>query len=89
MEHINGKPLYADWLMCDFHIHTTRSDGSLSLREVVDLYGQFGFDAICISDHCLDQKSMQENSSWAVNPNKFQAYLRALWKEGQRAWTKY
>ena len=31
-------------LLCDFHIHTTWSDGSVDLPEVVDIYGQAGFD---------------------------------------------
>jgi hypothetical protein len=34
------------WLLCDFHIHTQFSDGSLSLNEVVNLYGNNAFDAI-------------------------------------------
>ena len=29
-----------DWLLCDFHIHTSMSDGILSLRDVVDFYGR-------------------------------------------------
>ena len=26
-------------LLCDFHIHTTFSDGEMKLKEVIDLYG--------------------------------------------------
>jgi predicted metal-dependent phosphoesterase TrpH len=37
-------------LLCDFHIHTTYSDGSVELRKVIDLYGQAGFDVIAITD---------------------------------------
>ena len=32
-------PGYEPFLLCDFHVHTTWSDGRLSVREVVDLYG--------------------------------------------------
>jgi len=46
-----------EWLLCDFHIHTTWSDGSLPVSEVVDLYGKHGFDCINISDHYLDKES--------------------------------
>lgn len=37
------------WFLCDFHIHTSFSDGSLALKEVVDLYGQHGFGVIGVS----------------------------------------
>jgi hypothetical protein len=33
--------------LCDFYVHTRWSDGRLTIREVVDLYGQTGkFDVI-------------------------------------------
>jgi len=32
-------PGYEPFLLCDFHVHTKWSDGRLSIREVVDLYG--------------------------------------------------
>ena len=31
---------YGNWLLCDFHIHTTLIDSKLSLNEVADLYGE-------------------------------------------------
>ena len=47
-------PGYEPFLLCDFHVHTRWSDGRLSIREVVDLYGQTGrFDVIAITDHIL------------------------------------
>ena len=33
-------PGYEPFLLCDFHVHTQWSDGRLTVREVVDLYGQ-------------------------------------------------
>jgi predicted metal-dependent phosphoesterase TrpH len=38
-------------LLCELHAHTTWSDGELSLRELVDLYGDAGFDVLCVTDH--------------------------------------
>ena len=38
-------------LLCELHAHTTWSDGSLSLPELVDLYGNAGFDVLCVTDH--------------------------------------
>jgi predicted metal-dependent phosphoesterase TrpH len=47
-------PGYEPFLLCDFHVHTRWSDGQLSIREVVDLYGQTKrFDVIAITDHIL------------------------------------
>ena len=34
--------------LADFHVHTTWSDGKLSIAEVVDLFGKRGFGAIAI-----------------------------------------
>jgi len=83
-----------NWLLCDFHIHTTLSDGIVPLREVIDLYGREGFDVINISDHILDEASRerylkQENKAWSIPKEQFPAYMRTLWAEARRAWEKY
>ena len=41
-------------LLADFHIHTTWSDGKLSIAEVVDLFGRSGHDVIAITDHVVN-----------------------------------
>lgn len=38
-------------ILCDFHIHTSDSDGFYSLEEMVELAQQEGFSMIGISDH--------------------------------------
>jgi len=38
-------------LKCDFHVHTTASDGVYTPTEVVALYKSFGYDVIAITDH--------------------------------------
>ena len=43
--------------MTDLHIHTTFSDGTVPIEEVVRLYGESGFDAIAITDHLFDTQS--------------------------------
>ncbi|MBD3315019.1 MAG: phosphotransferase [Chitinivibrionales bacterium] len=83
-----------NWILCDFHIHTTNSDGSLTLDEVVDLYGRGGFDAINISDHILDTASLESarnanKNPHAVLPERFSAYQEMLWRAAQRAWREY
>ena len=43
-------PGYGPFLVCDFRVHTRRSDGTLSVGEAVNLYGQRRVDVIAISD---------------------------------------
>ena len=52
----------ADMLLCDFHIHTTYSDGILPLPKVVDLFGRSGHDVIAITDHIVNQDNGSERS---------------------------
>jgi hypothetical protein len=91
---LQGDVMMKDWLLCDFHIHTQFSDGALPLGEVVDLYGQHNFDAIGISDHIVDQRTMAERVAeggepgWIVR-DRFAEYQHALWKQAQRAWEQY
>jgi 3',5'-nucleoside bisphosphate phosphatase len=80
-------------LLCDFHIHTTWSDGSVPLREVVDIYGQAGFDVIAVTDHVYNKDSVI--GTWAeclnqtIAEENFGKYLEALASEAGRALAKY
>nr|MDO8080955.1 phosphotransferase [Candidatus Freyarchaeota archaeon] len=85
---------FENWLLCDFHIHTKISDGSLPLEKVVDLYGEKGFDVISIADHILDEKTREERQkkrepTLSLTREDFPNYLRLLWKEEKRAWERY
>jgi predicted metal-dependent phosphoesterase TrpH len=92
-------PGYGNFLLCDFHVHTTWSDGRLSLREVVDLYGQTGrFDVIAITDHILMKRDfLGRLGRWAslgrkqfsVTEDRFEAYLADIASEAERARTLY
>ena len=54
-------PGYEPFLLCDFHVHTRWSDGALTIREVVDLYGSTRkFDVIAITDHILMKRDIPE-----------------------------
>jgi predicted metal-dependent phosphoesterase TrpH len=79
------------WLLCDFHIHTSYSDGSLSLNDVVNLYGGQSFDAISVTDHILDHRAFENcikrnQDPMVINKSDFSDYLHALWNESRRAW---
>ena len=86
--------MIGQWLLSDFHIHTDFSDGSLSLNEVVDLYGNKAFDVISITDHILDQQCFEsctknEQDPMAIDKSDFNDYLHTLWREARRAWEEF
>jgi predicted metal-dependent phosphoesterase TrpH len=88
-------PGYEPFLLCDFHVHTTWSDGRLSIREVVDLYGRTGrFDVIAITDHILMKNDLLGRAArmmslglrdFSVTERRFGAYLSEIAVEARRA----
>ncbi|MGE4547760.1 MAG: PHP domain-containing protein [Desulfurella sp.] len=80
-------------LLCDFHIHTTYSDGSLPLRKVVDMYGQTGHDCIAITDHHVDKLGFVGKAAHtlraSLNKDNFNEYLENIAYEAKRALDKY
>lgn len=80
-------------LLCDFHIHTKYSDGSVELRKVVDLFGQAGFDVIAITDHVVNGDSLigklAHRFRFTVTEKNFNEYLENVKYEAKRAWNKY
>jgi predicted metal-dependent phosphoesterase TrpH len=86
--------MHKQWLLCDFHIHSQYSDGSLELKDVVSLYGSEAFDAISITDHILDRHSFaycqkHQQDPMVIRKPDFNDYLHALWIEARRAWQKF
>jgi hypothetical protein len=92
-------PGYEPFLLCDFHVHTTWSDGALSLREVIDLYGRTRkFDVIAITDHILMKKDLlarvgrlatMGRRAFGIREDRFKAYLDEIAAEGRRAMSLY
>jgi len=80
-------------LLCDFHIHTKYSDGSVELRRTVDLFGQAGFDVIAITDHVVNGDNsfgkFAHRFRFSVKEDNFEAYMLHLKQEAERAWDKY
>jgi predicted metal-dependent phosphoesterase TrpH len=64
-------------LLSELHAHTTWSDGSLTPRELCDLYGRAGFDVLAVTDHTDLEAAVQERD--------FDAYLAELAEEADRA----
>lgn len=88
-------PGYEPFLLCDFHVHTRWSDGRLSLREVVDLYGETRrFDVIAITDHIVMKRDLLARlgrmatlgrREFSITAETFQAYLADVAAEAKRA----
>lgn len=70
-------------LLCELHAHTTWSDGSLTLTELVDLYGMHGFDVLCVTDHVLPQGRPY------MTIDEHHRYLKAIEREARRAREQY
>jgi predicted metal-dependent phosphoesterase TrpH len=65
-------------LLCELHAHTTWSDGSLTVRELCDLYGRRGFDVLAVTDHA-------PRDGRYVQAETFAAYLESVHAEARRA----
>ncbi|MGH3038280.1 MAG: hypothetical protein ACRDLZ_02575 [Gaiellaceae bacterium] len=76
-------------LLCELHAHTTWSDGNLSLRELVDLYGHAGFDVLCVTDHVLRADDPRWSPETCVHEANFDSYVAAVDAEAERARTLY
>jgi len=92
-------PGYEPFVLCDFHVHTRWSDGRLSLRDTIDLYGRTGkFDVIAITDHILMKRDLLARAgrvatlgrcSFGIAEDQFQAYLEDIAREAERARREY
>lgn len=80
-------------LLADFHIHTTWSDGKLSIPEVVDLFGRSGHDVIAITDHVVNSDSLIGKATHrfglTITPENFPAYREEIEREKRRALDRY
>jgi len=90
---------YGPFLLCDFHVHTRWSDGRLSVREVIDLYGGTGqFDVIAITDHILMKRDLLARAgrlatlgrrTFGIREQEFEKYLDDIRTEAKRAMSRY
>lgn len=75
--------MHATPLLCELHAHTTWSDGSLTLTELVDLYGMHGFDVLCVTDHALPAAPTY------LTEATHRRYVEAIDREARRAREQY
>jgi hypothetical protein len=82
-----------DMLLCDFHIHTTYSDGIVPLSEVVDTFGRSGHDVIAITDHIVNRDNglgkIAHRIKHSLNPDTWKRYAEEIDREAERAWRQY
>ncbi len=80
-------------LLCDFHTHTTYSDGKLTVRELIDFYGQRGFDCLCITDHLCDPARLIGKicnlTGLVLPPDQVEEYFETIEREKVRALQRY
>jgi len=80
-------------LLTDFHIHSTYSDGKWTIPEIIDLYGRAGFDAIAITDHIAETRTIIGKATLHLNlaltPSIYPLYLEEIRKEKERALCMY
>lgn len=80
-------------MLADFHMHSTFSDGKLTIPELVDLYGSRGFGAIAITDHLCEAETVIGKAArylgQTLTPATFPLYVEILRSEAERAWDLY
>lgn len=79
--------------LVDLHIHSSFSDGKLSIAEIVELYGRRGFSAIAVTDHLADSNTLTglvaNKLKLSLTRKNMEQYLQVLQVESRRAREKY
>lgn len=79
--------------LCDFHIHSQKSDGKLSIAQLVDYYGQRDFGAIAITDHLCETDTFLGQSAVFLQKTlvkeKYNQYISEIFKQALRAKKQY
>jgi predicted metal-dependent phosphoesterase TrpH len=80
-------------ILTDLHVHTTWSDGRLGLPEVIDRFGRRGFDAIAITDHVCERRTLLGRAAKCLRRTltreTFPDYIAELDAEAERAREQY
>ena len=80
-------------MLGDFHLHSTFSDGKLTIPELVDLFGSRGFGVIAITDHLVEDETLIGKAARYIGHTLTRAsypmYTAILKSEAERAWDRY
>jgi 3',5'-nucleoside bisphosphate phosphatase len=79
-------------LLCELHAHTRWSDGALALPELVDLYGQSGFDVLAVTDHVVRREDPwlePGGPACGIHRTNHAGYLTEIGAQAERARREY
>jgi hypothetical protein len=80
-------------MLADLHIHSTFSDGKMTIPQLVDFYGKRGFGAIAVTDHLCEESTIIGKAARylrrTLTPDTFPKYLEVIKSETERAWDQY
>lgn len=80
-------------ILADLHIHSTFSDGKMTISELVDFYGSRGFGCIAITDHLCESDTFLGKAARylesTLTKESFPRYLETIAEEGERAKVQY
>src|SRR6476660_4396762 len=79
-------------LLCELHAHTRWSDGAFTIPELVDLYGQNGFDVLAVTDHVVrrvDPWLPSDGPDCGVHRANHADYLAEIQAQTERARRDY
>jgi hypothetical protein len=90
---IYGQAKEVTMILADLHVHSTFSDGQMSVAQLVDFYGERGFGCIAITDHICEQRSFLGFAAGALKytltAETFARYLETIHEQAERAWSLY
>ena len=79
--------------LADLHVHSTFSDGKMTIPALVDFYGSRGFGCIAITDHICEEKSVMGRAAgylkYTLTPATWPLYMQIIRSEAERAWDRY
>lgn len=80
-------------LLADLHVHSTFSDGKMTIPELVDFYGQRKFQVLAVTDHICESNSFMGVAAqflrYTLSAATFPIYQAILKSEAERAWDQY
>lgn len=80
-------------ILTDLHVHSTYSDGRLTIPQLVDFYGSRGFGCIAITDHVCEKHTLlglaARYMKYTLTSATFPRYLDEIAREGERALRDY
>jgi PHP family Zn ribbon phosphoesterase len=80
-------------MLADLHIHSTYSDGKLTISEIVDFFGEKGFKIIAITDHLCEKNTFLGKASKylkkTLTQETFPLYMDEIRVQGKRALDQY